>query len=131
MPAYLIRIELISSLSSCNAFLQISSLSNSSDAQGWNSCDPSSTSDEAVCFTAEDSSVGIRADIKDTLFSPLFTNKARATGLSLAVSKRIVELHDGAIVVERDEGRGARFVLRLLEWVIRPLAKSLNRFQTH
>jgi hypothetical protein len=33
--------------------------------------------------------------------------------------------------VERDEGRGARFVLRLLEWVIRPLAKSLNRFQTH
>jgi signal transduction histidine kinase len=64
---------------------------------------PAATSDEAVCFTAEDAGVGIRADIKDALFSPLFTNKARATGLSLAVCKRIIELHDGAIVLERDK----------------------------
>jgi signal transduction histidine kinase len=61
----------------------------------------------------EDSGVDIRDDIKDTLFSPLFTNKAKGTGLGLAVCKPIVELHDGAIIMENYEGRGARFVLKL------------------
>ena len=71
------------------------------------------TSDGAVFITVEDSGVGIRDDIKDKLFSPLFTNKAKGTGLGLAVCKRIVELHDGTIIVESNEGRGARFVLKL------------------
>ncbi|MGZ4928773.1 MAG: PAS domain S-box protein [Halobacteriota archaeon] len=70
-------------------------------------------SDGAVFITVEDTGVGIRADIKDKLFSPLFTSKAKGTGLGLAVCKRIVELHDGTITVESDEGRGARFILTL------------------
>jgi PAS domain S-box-containing protein len=72
-----------------------------------------SASDGAIFITVEDSGVGIRDDIKDKLFSPLFTNKAKGTGLGLAVCKRIVELHDGTITVESDEGRGARFILKL------------------
>ena len=71
------------------------------------------TSDGAVLMTIEDTGVGIREDIKDKLFSPLFTNKAKGTGLGLAVCKRIVELHDGTITVESEEGRGARFVVKL------------------
>jgi PAS domain S-box-containing protein len=70
-------------------------------------------SDGAVLIAVGDTGVGIRKDIKDKLFSPLFTNKAKGTGLGLAVCKRIVELHDGTIAVESDEGCGARFVLRL------------------
>ena len=71
------------------------------------------TSDGVVLMTVEDTGVGIREDIKDKLFSPLFTNKAKGTGLGLAVCKRIVELHDGTITVESEEGRGARFVVKL------------------
>jgi two-component system sensor histidine kinase HydH len=71
------------------------------------------TSDAAVLMTVEDTGIGIREDIKDKLFSPLFTNKAKGTGLGLAVCKRIVELHDGTITVESEEGRGARFVVKL------------------
>jgi len=70
-------------------------------------------SDGAVLVTVEDTGVGIREDIKDKLFSPLFTNKAKGTGLGLAVCKRIVELHDGTITVESEEGRGARLVVKL------------------
>jgi PAS domain S-box-containing protein len=70
-------------------------------------------SDNAIFIAVEDTGVGISADIKDELFSPLFTNKAKGTGLGLAVCKRIVELHDGTITVESDEGRGARFVVKL------------------
>ncbi|HYA32445.1 MAG TPA: PAS domain S-box protein [Candidatus Bathyarchaeia archaeon] len=66
-----------------------------------------------VSMTVEDSGVGIRDDIKEKLFSPLVTNKAKGTGLGLAVCKRIVELHDGTITVESEEGRGARFVVTL------------------
>ena len=72
-----------------------------------------SPSDGAVFITVEDSGVGIRDNIKDKLFGPLFTNKAKGTGLGLAVCKRLVELHDGTITVESDEGRGARFILKL------------------
>ena len=70
-------------------------------------------SDGTVLMTVEDTGVGIREDIKDKLFSPLFTNKAKGTGLGLAVCKRIVELHDGTITVESKEGSGARFVVTL------------------
>jgi two-component system sensor histidine kinase HydH len=70
-------------------------------------------SDGAVFITVEDTGVGIRADIKDKLFSPLFTSKAKGTGLGLAVCKRIIELHYGTISVESDEGCGARFVVKL------------------
>ena len=66
-----------------------------------------------VLLTVEDTGVGIREDIKEKLFSPLFTNKAKGTGLGLAVCKRIVELHDGTILVESEEGQGARFVVTL------------------
>ncbi len=70
-------------------------------------------SDGAVSIAVEDSGVGISDDIKDKLFSPLFTNKAKGTGLGLAVCKRIVELHDGSITVESKEGYGSRFILHL------------------
>jgi signal transduction histidine kinase len=70
-------------------------------------------SDGMVLMTVEDTGVGIRDEIKDKLFSPLFTNKAKGTGLGLAVCKRIVELHDGTITVESEEGRGSRFVVTL------------------
>jgi PAS domain S-box-containing protein len=71
------------------------------------------TSNGAVLFTVADTGVGIRDDIKDKLFSPLFTDKAKGTGLGLAVCRRIVELHAGTITVESGEGHGARFIVTL------------------
>jgi signal transduction histidine kinase len=69
--------------------------------------------DGAVLFTVADTGVGIREDIKDKLFSPLFTDKAKGTGLGLAVCRRIVELHAGTIEVDSGEGHGARFIVTL------------------
>jgi signal transduction histidine kinase len=40
-------------------------------------------SDKAVLISVEDTGVGIGADIKDKLFSPLFTNKAKVLALAL------------------------------------------------
>ena len=70
-------------------------------------------SNGAVHFTVADTGVGIRDDIKDKLFNPLFTDKAKGTGLGLAVCRRIVELHAGTIAVESDKGHGAHFIVTL------------------
>ena len=57
----------------------------------------------------EDNGQGIPADIFPRLFEPFATSKERGTGLGLAVSRRIIEEHRGAIeAANRPEG-GATF----------------------
>jgi signal transduction histidine kinase len=60
-----------------------------------------------------DTGSGIPAEVKDRIFSPFFTTKADGTGLGLAVSKRIVDSHNGQIDCESKPGKGTVFVIRL------------------
>ncbi len=53
-----------------------------------------------------DGGPGIPQEIRRALFRPFKTTKARGTGLGMATAKRLVELHDGRIVVECPEGGG-------------------------
>src|SRR5258708_367987 len=57
-------------------------------------------------LTVTDSGAGISAKALGHIFEPLFTTKHSGTGLGLALSRRIVEQHDGRIFVESEEGRG-------------------------
>ena len=72
------------------------------------------TDDSSVAISVRDTGTGISDDIKDKLFKPLFTGKAKGTGLGLAVVKRIVEAHAGQITVESEVGKGSTFTVRLL-----------------
>ncbi|MDD1721009.1 MAG: ATP-binding protein, partial [Euryarchaeota archaeon] len=69
--------------------------------------------DGAVAITVQDTGEGVPEDMKETLFSPLATGKAKGTGLGLAVVKRIVEAHGGTIEFESDEGKGTTFTVTL------------------
>ena len=60
-----------------------------------------------VWFT--DSGVGISEDNMKDIFTPLFTTKAKGTGLGLPVCKRIVEAHNGRIEVVSKVGIGSTF----------------------
>lgn len=113
MPPDLIRTELTSSLSSATRFYKSHHNTIQAMPKGGTRAIPAAPLTERYALPRK-MPASVRADIKDKLFSPLFTNKTKGPGLSLAVCTRVVELHDDAIVVERDEGRGARFVLRLL-----------------
>jgi len=66
-----------------------------------------------------DTGIGIPADKIDQLFSEFYqvdtsnTRQYEGTGLGLALTKRLVELHHGSIMVESREGVGSTFTFRL------------------
>jgi two-component system sensor kinase FixL len=47
-----------------------------------------------------DTGPGIPADVREQIFTPFFTTKARGTGLGLPTAKRIVEAHSGSIAID-------------------------------
>jgi PAS domain S-box-containing protein len=59
--------------------------------------------------SVSDQGVGIPADKMDEVFSAFFTTKASGTGMGLAISRTIVESHDGKIWAEANSGLGATF----------------------
>ncbi|MGA7075823.1 MAG: ATP-binding protein, partial [Halobacteriota archaeon] len=69
--------------------------------------------DGSVAISVRDTGTGIRTELQNKLFKPLFTGKAKGTGLGLAVVKRIVEAHEGQITVESEVGKGSTFTVRL------------------
>ena len=60
----------------------------------------------------EDTGPGLAPNVRQRLFEPLITTKARGIGLGLPLVKRIVERHGGTIA-HRPRGKGARFVVEL------------------
>jgi signal transduction histidine kinase len=60
-----------------------------------------------------DNGCGIPADELARIFNPFFTTKDKGTGLGMAISKKIVEAHEGAIEASSTVGRGTEFAIRL------------------
>jgi signal transduction histidine kinase len=68
--------------------------------------------DELVILL-DDTGTGIKMKYLENIFEPEVTYRSGGTGMGLAISKSIIEAHDGRIWAEnRDEG-GARFGIRL------------------
>lgn len=60
-----------------------------------------------------DSGIGIPYSIKDKLFSPLVTTKAKGMGMGLAICKRIIDVHGGQIIAQSEIGKGSTFTFCL------------------
>ena len=69
--------------------------------------------DGFVVTEFKDNGSGISEEHLRNLFEPLFTTKTKGIGLGLAVSKRIIEAHEGSIEVESEVGKGTTFRIRL------------------
>jgi signal transduction histidine kinase/FixJ family two-component response regulator len=70
--------------------------------------------DEAeVWLSVGDSGPGIDSSILAEIFDPFFTTKAAGTGLGLAIVRKIVDQHQGRVLVDtrKDEGTTVRVVL--------------------
>jgi signal transduction histidine kinase len=73
------------------------------------------SSDGAVEVTVRDDGCGISPDILPHLFEPFLTTKetGRGVGLGLAISRSILERHNGNIEVQSEVGRGTTFTVTL------------------
>jgi two-component system sensor histidine kinase AtoS len=66
-----------------------------------------------VTVDISDTGKGIDASVRDKIFQPFFTTKAKGTGLGLAISKRLIEEHGGTIGIESSKGGGSTFRISL------------------
>jgi PAS domain S-box-containing protein len=66
-----------------------------------------------IFITVKDTGIGIPEVLKDKLFTPMFTTKAKGQGFGLAVIKRMTESLGGTVTFESQEGKGTTFTVRL------------------
>ena len=71
--------------------------------------------DEEIHITIADNGRGIPTERLQRIFEPFYTTKSpgRGTGLGLSVSNRIVQQHNGRILVQSQVGSGTEFTVLL------------------
>jgi signal transduction histidine kinase len=60
-----------------------------------------------------DEGVGIPPEIREKIFDLYFTTKSEGSGIGLAMTYRILQLHHGSVDVQSKVGRGTEFSLRI------------------
>jgi signal transduction histidine kinase len=90
-------------------------LVNSAQAmKGQGTIDVSVSASTAECVIRfSDNGPGIPPEVRDKVFTPFFTTKARGTGLGLSTAKRVVEAHGGTISVECPTAGGTTVTIAL------------------
>jgi two-component system sensor histidine kinase HydH len=68
-------------------------------------------SERRTILTVADDGKGIDSEAKKHLFDVFFTTRSHGTGLGLAVVKRIADDHGFSVIVESEDGAGARFMV--------------------
>ncbi len=74
---------------------------------------PTPGAPERITVRVSDTGVGMDDETVRNLFNPFYTTKAKGTGLGLAITHKIIEEHNGTIVVESAPGAGSTFTVML------------------
>jgi C4-dicarboxylate-specific signal transduction histidine kinase len=64
-----------------------------------------------VIIDIQDNGSGIKPDIMDKIFMPFFTSKKHGNGIGLSLSRQIMHLHKGSILVRSKPEEGTVFTL--------------------
>jgi signal transduction histidine kinase len=68
---------------------------------------------DAQVIEIMDNGIGMNQETCRKAFEPLFTTRARGTGIGLSNVKKIIEEHDGRITLESKVGHGTQVTLTL------------------
>jgi PAS domain S-box-containing protein len=71
------------------------------------------TIDSTCQIAFSDTGPGIPPDVREKIFTPFFTTKSRGSGLGLPTAKRLIEAHNGQIVIDCPPSGGTTVVVRL------------------
>lgn len=69
--------------------------------------------DSAALLEISDQGPGIPKEIQDKIFNLYFTTKKAGSGIGLAMTYRVLQLHNGALEFETEQGKGTTFRLQL------------------
>jgi signal transduction histidine kinase len=72
-----------------------------------------SASRDTAELRISDTGAGIPAELRDKIFRLYFSTKREGFGIGLAMTFRIVQIHDGTIDFTSEPGKGTTFVIRL------------------
>ena len=70
-------------------------------------------SDGHLWCRVQDDGPGVPIDRAEAIFKPFFTSKSRGTGLGLSISRRIMEMHNGRLVLDNPGMQSASFTFTL------------------
>ncbi|MEZ4319996.1 MAG: response regulator [Myxococcota bacterium] len=68
---------------------------------------------DSVLLSVEDSGPGVPEAVRTEVFAPFFTTRSTGSGLGLATVRDIVVQLGGTVELRQDEGKGARFEVRI------------------
>ncbi|MBI4282544.1 MAG: HAMP domain-containing histidine kinase [Chloroflexi bacterium] len=67
----------------------------------------------SVVVRISDNGVGIPREMKAHLFEPFRSSKPQGAGVGLFAAKHILEMHEGSVGIESEEGKGTTVTVRL------------------
>lgn len=70
------------------------------------------TRDNAVCIEVTDNGPGIIPEAIERIFVPFFTTKKTGSGIGLALSRQIMQMHNGTLTVQSEPDVRTTFTLR-------------------
>ena len=73
-----------------------------------------------LLISVSDNGIGLPDDNVDQIFNSFFTTKPRGSGMGLAISRSIIEAHEGRLWATANEGRGASFHFTLPSEAVTP-----------
>jgi signal transduction histidine kinase len=73
-----------------------------------------------LLISVSDNGIGLPDDNADQIFNSFFTTKPQGSGMGLAISRSIIEAHDGRLWATANEGRGASFHFTLPSEELKP-----------
>jgi signal transduction histidine kinase len=82
-------------------------------ASGGELCIAARHHDSAAVIEVQDQGGGIPPELRDKVFNLYFTTKKTGSGIGLAMSYRVLQLHNGALDFVTEVGRGTTFRLIL------------------
>jgi PAS domain S-box-containing protein len=73
----------------------------------------SNISDEGLIIKVEDNGCGIKSEDVQMLFTPFYTTKKEGLGLGLTFCKKIIESHNGQIIINSKSNKGTIIKIQL------------------
>ena len=65
-----------------------------------------------VYVSIEDSGEGISDEVQKKIFNPYFSTKEKGSGIGLAIADKIMQIHNGKLVLDTHYKKGAKFILK-------------------